>query len=103
MNTAAYGVGSLTMGTGQFCTKPGLLFLPEGHGLEDALRTAIEAVPAQPMLNARMRDHLETGRGELGAHAAVSAVAAGAEACTTTLSLRRSLSAYLTMRSRGRP
>ena len=28
---------SFTMGTGQFCTKPGLLFLPAGHGLADAL------------------------------------------------------------------
>ncbi|WP_018347938.1 aldehyde dehydrogenase (NADP(+)) [Longispora albida] len=26
-------IGSFTMGSGQFCTKPGLLFLPEGHGL----------------------------------------------------------------------
>ena len=34
---AAGFAGSMTMGTGQFCTKPGLLFLPAGHGLEDAL------------------------------------------------------------------
>jgi NADP-dependent aldehyde dehydrogenase len=30
-------VDSFTLGNGQFCTKPGLLFLPEGHGLDDAL------------------------------------------------------------------
>lgn len=30
-------VGSFTLGTGQFCTKPGVLFLPRNHGLEDDL------------------------------------------------------------------
>jgi NADP-dependent aldehyde dehydrogenase len=30
-------VDSFTLGNGQFCTKPGLLFLPAGHGLDDAL------------------------------------------------------------------
>ncbi|HKS45494.1 MAG TPA: aldehyde dehydrogenase (NADP(+)) [Amycolatopsis sp.] len=47
-------VGSFTLGTGQFCTKPGLLFLPEGHGLGDALRDAAGAAPGQPMLNERI-------------------------------------------------
>src|SRR4029077_6142152 len=28
-------VGSFTLGTGQYCTKPGLLFLPVGHGLAE--------------------------------------------------------------------
>jgi NADP-dependent aldehyde dehydrogenase len=46
--------GSFTLGAGQFCTKPGLLFLPEGHGLEDTLREAVGAVPGQPMLNERI-------------------------------------------------
>lgn len=30
-------VDSFTLGNGQFCTKPGLLFLPEGHGLDAEL------------------------------------------------------------------
>lgn len=30
-------VSSFTLGNGQFCTKPGLIFLPEGHGLEAGL------------------------------------------------------------------
>jgi NADP-dependent aldehyde dehydrogenase len=47
-------VGSFTLGTGQFCTKPGLLFLPQGHGLEDTLRTAAQGVAGQPMLNERI-------------------------------------------------
>jgi alpha-ketoglutaric semialdehyde dehydrogenase len=46
--------GSLTMGVGQFCTNPGLVFLPEGHG--DAflarLRELVEASAPGTMLNA---------------------------------------------------
>jgi acyl-CoA reductase-like NAD-dependent aldehyde dehydrogenase len=58
---AAGFAGSMTLGTGQFCTKPGLLFLPAGHGLEDALRTAVGGVAAAPMLNARIRGQLTAG------------------------------------------
>ncbi|MGH3355400.1 MAG: aldehyde dehydrogenase family protein [Nocardioidaceae bacterium] len=48
-------VGSFTLGVGQFCTKPGLLFLPDDHGLEDRLTAAVTDVPAAPMLNDRVR------------------------------------------------
>jgi NADP-dependent aldehyde dehydrogenase len=44
-------VASFTLGTGQFCTKPGLLFLPKGHGLQEALVRAVHAVPAARMLH----------------------------------------------------
>lgn len=50
-------VGSFTLGAGQFCTKPGLLFLPEGHGLTDALSAAVGATKAQPLLN----EHIANG------------------------------------------
>lgn len=43
-------VGSFTLGVGQFCTKPGLLFLPTGHGLEPALLAAVDEVGAAPLL-----------------------------------------------------
>lgn len=43
--------GSFTLGAGQFCTKPGLLFLPEGHGLEASLKEVVAGVAGQPMLN----------------------------------------------------
>ncbi|GAA3580101.1 aldehyde dehydrogenase (NADP(+)) [Amycolatopsis ultiminotia] len=46
--------GSFSLGAGQFCTKPGLLFLPEGHGLDDTLREAVGAVARQEMLNERI-------------------------------------------------
>jgi len=58
---AAGFAGSMTMGTGQFCTKPGLLFLPAGHGLEDELRGAVGGTAAAPMLNGRIRDQLTAG------------------------------------------
>lgn len=48
--------GSLTMGTGQFCTKPGLLFVPDSGPLLDRIAAAVAATPGGPMLTARMRD-----------------------------------------------
>jgi NADP-dependent aldehyde dehydrogenase len=58
---AAGFAGSMTLGTGQFCTKPGLLFLPVDHGLEDTLRGAVAGTAAAPMLNDRIRDQLAAG------------------------------------------
>jgi NADP-dependent aldehyde dehydrogenase len=60
-------VGSYTMGSGQFCTKPGLLLLPAGHGLSEALaRTSAEAA-LHPLLNARIRDAFDAGAAGLAA------------------------------------
>lgn len=49
-------VGSFTMGAGQFCTKPGLLFLPKDHELAAALQERVERLSPVPMLNLRIRD-----------------------------------------------
>ncbi|MEV6906800.1 aldehyde dehydrogenase (NADP(+)) [Amycolatopsis sp. NPDC051071] len=57
--------GSFSLGAGQFCTKPGLLFLPAGHGLEDVLREAVSAIPAQPMLNERIATGFADGVAKL--------------------------------------
>jgi NADP-dependent aldehyde dehydrogenase len=73
-------VGSFTLGTGQFCTKPGLLFLPAGHGLGPALRAAVESAAAAPLLNSRIAGQLEKGLETLAGTPGVSAVAAGAPA-----------------------
>jgi len=45
--------GSLTMGAGQFCTNPGLVFLPDGHGevFLEKLKALIETAPSAVMLN----------------------------------------------------
>ncbi|HEX4831414.1 MAG TPA: aldehyde dehydrogenase family protein [Trebonia sp.] len=40
---AAGFVGSFTLGMGQFCTKPGLLLVPAGHGLPEEVARALEA------------------------------------------------------------
>jgi NADP-dependent aldehyde dehydrogenase len=75
---AAGFAASMTMGTGQFCTKPGLLFLPAGHGLEGALRDAVGAVAAAPLLNERIRGQLSSGLAELAARDDVEELHGGA-------------------------
>jgi NADP-dependent aldehyde dehydrogenase len=69
-------VGSFTLGTGQFCTKPGLLFLPEGHDLSGVLREAVGAVPGQRMLNERIEGGFRAGVGRLRAHPSLTTLAA---------------------------
>ncbi|MDA1360051.1 aldehyde dehydrogenase family protein [Glycomyces luteolus] len=59
---------SMTLGAGQFCTKPGLLFLPEGHGLEEALAAALRAKEVHPMLNARIREAYAAEAARLASH-----------------------------------
>jgi NADP-dependent aldehyde dehydrogenase len=54
-------VGSFTLGVGQFCTKPGLLFLPSGHGLQDQLTGAAGGVAEAPMLNDRIKEGFTSG------------------------------------------
>jgi NADP-dependent aldehyde dehydrogenase len=45
---------SLTLGTGQFCTNPGLLFVPEDSALLTAVADAVAASSGGPMLSARI-------------------------------------------------
>ena len=49
-------VDSFTLGTGQFCTKPGVLFAPHTPGLLEELADLVAAVAAAPMLNERIAD-----------------------------------------------
>lgn len=52
---AAGFAGSVSMGVGQFCTKPGLLYLPAGEagdGLVTAIEEQLTSAEAAPMLNA---------------------------------------------------
>jgi acyl-CoA reductase-like NAD-dependent aldehyde dehydrogenase len=60
---------SMTLGAGQFCTKPGLLFLPADHGLDDALATAVRTKAVHPMLNARIREAYTAEAARLASHA----------------------------------
>ncbi|GAA4428401.1 aldehyde dehydrogenase (NADP(+)) [Actinokineospora soli] len=47
---------SLTLGTGQFCTNPGLLFVPEDSALLDEISRAVATTSGGPMLSAKIRD-----------------------------------------------
>lgn len=73
--------GSMTLGTGQFCTKPGFVLAPEGEAgdrLLEALRTAVSKAPQNPMLDSRMREAFLAGIGARSELDGVSApVAAG--------------------------
>ncbi|KOG66783.1 aldehyde dehydrogenase [Streptomyces griseoflavus] len=56
--------GSMTLGTGQFCVKPGLVLAPRGPAgdrLERALADAVSATEAGVLLDHRMRDDFVDG------------------------------------------
>lgn len=46
-------VSSLTLGVGQFCTNPGLIFVPESHAevFGNTLATELSVIPSAPMLH----------------------------------------------------
>ena len=67
---------SFTLGAGQFCTKPGLVFLPDEHGLETALKSAVDGVAAQEMLNDRIAGGYSEGVAALRSADGVEVVAA---------------------------
>jgi len=70
--------GSLTLGTGQFCTNPGLLFVPEGGPLVDLVATAVAGKSTGGMLTSRMRDGYEARVAVLGEVATLEVLASGA-------------------------
>lgn len=57
---------SLTQGVGQFCTNPGLMFVPEGDELRKALAEAVEGTSGGPMLAERIREGYLGGLDRLG-------------------------------------
>lgn len=76
---AAY-VASLTLGAGQFCTNPGLLFLPTGEQGDAFLRAAGDAVggsTGQPMLTPGIAAAYVEGVAGLGGATGARAVAEG--------------------------
>ena len=64
-------VASFTLGQGQFCTKPGLLFLPAGHGGEELLRQGVQRVAAAPLLGDWVTDGYARALATLRGHAGV--------------------------------
>jgi NADP-dependent aldehyde dehydrogenase len=73
-------VGSITLGTGQFCTKPGLVFVPDsdaGRRLEHLLAAAAGAVEPAPLLNRGIGDGLAARLAEVTGLAGVEVTAGG--------------------------
>src|SRR5580658_207127 len=69
--------GSLTLGAGQFCTNPGLLFVPEDVGLLSAIGEAVGASAGGPMLSGRIFAGYEDAVTEAQDHPGVTELAAG--------------------------
>ncbi len=71
-------VGSLTLGSGQFCTNPGLLFVPaEADDLVAAIGERVSASIGQTMLTAGIREAYDRGAARLSASTVVAAGTAG--------------------------
>ncbi|WP_241986952.1 aldehyde dehydrogenase family protein, partial [Cryobacterium psychrotolerans] len=67
---AAGFVGSFTLGAGQFCTKPGLLFAPAGAGIFDAVLAELAQVESAPLLTAGIAAGYRAGVARLAEAAA---------------------------------
>ncbi|KRF34937.1 aldehyde dehydrogenase (NADP(+)) [Nocardioides sp. Soil805] len=75
-------VGSLTLGAGQFCTNPGLLFLPTGEAGDAFLAATAEAVAqatGQRMLTPGIAEAYASGTDRLTGTDGVTVVATGAD------------------------
>lgn len=81
---AAGLAGSFQLGDGQFCTKPGLVFVPEGSVLEAALPAHV-AVGEPRMLTQAIADGYETGRQRASAIPGVEVIAGGGSATAPTV------------------
>jgi 2,5-dioxopentanoate dehydrogenase len=73
-------IGSMTTGTGQLCTSPGLVFTIEGEGLAEfvaAASAALREIPAAPMLSPGIGQAFVTGVQALTKAPEVETLAAG--------------------------
>ena len=76
-------LGSFTLGVGQFCTKPGLVFAqsgPDTEAFHAKLADAVRAAPAGTMLTSGIRDAFVENRGKVTTVAGVTALANGSTA-----------------------
>jgi NADP-dependent aldehyde dehydrogenase len=70
--------GSFTLGVGQFCTKPGLVFLPrneDADALVARLAAQVGQAAASPMLTAGICRNYKSGVAQLEGHGAVEVLA----------------------------
>lgn len=71
-------VGSFTRDGGQYCTKPGIVFVPSEAGLEGEVAARIPGAPAQQLLTQGMSDAFARGSSTLADRDDVEVVAVGA-------------------------
>jgi NADP-dependent aldehyde dehydrogenase len=72
--------GSATLGAGQFCTKPGITFVPagrDGDRLRDAVAAAFTALGGQVALNGGIQHNYQGGTARLAEHPGLTSVAEG--------------------------
>ncbi|GAA2750572.1 aldehyde dehydrogenase (NADP(+)) [Amnibacterium kyonggiense] len=68
---AAGFAGSMTLGVGQFCTKPGLLFVPADSAIPGLVVERLRDVAGAPMLNDRIRSGYGSALRTLASHEVV--------------------------------
>jgi NADP-dependent aldehyde dehydrogenase len=80
-------VGSFTLGAGQFCTKPGLVFVPAAAApaFEAALAAELAGRVAAPLLNAGIAESYAAGVDTLRQHPAVRVLVSGVDSAPTLL------------------
>ncbi|MEN2737637.1 aldehyde dehydrogenase family protein [Microbacterium sp. X-17] len=77
-------VGSFTRDAGQYCTKPGLVFVPSGEGVDDAVSAALGSAPASRQLTAGMSAAYASAVEALGGDDAVTVLLGCDEPGTST-------------------
>ncbi|WP_106815118.1 aldehyde dehydrogenase (NADP(+)) [Microbacterium timonense] len=70
-------VGSFTLGVGQFCTKPGVVFVPEGAGFEGLVARFAAGAAGGPLLTDRITSAFPSGIEHLESDPSVAVVARG--------------------------
>ena len=73
-------IGSMTLGAGQFCTNPGLVFAVDGPDLQrflDAAKLSLAKAPAATMLTPGILKAYQTGISKLAGHTAVITLGEG--------------------------
>jgi NADP-dependent aldehyde dehydrogenase len=83
---AAGFVGSFTLGAGQFCTKPGLLFAPSESGMFEAVQSIVDGLAPAPLLTARMAASYRQGIDEMSHVLGVPSPASDVVAAAVTTS-----------------
>lgn len=74
-------VASFTLGAGQFCTKPGLVFIPAsptGDAMVEAMAVAVRDIPSQYLLTSGIADNFGARLDQIGGAEGVERVAVGA-------------------------